>query len=58
MVTEGRNAGGGEVTRTGVLAKLPNSSSGALELDMDGSEYKKGSVRKEKKLPRSSREKQ
>lgn len=39
MVTEGRSAGGGEVARTGVLAKLPHSPSGALQLDMDGSEY-------------------
>ncbi|MPC64665.1 Crustacyanin-A2 subunit [Portunus trituberculatus] len=36
VVTEGRSAGGGEVARTGVLAKLPHSPSGALQLDMDG----------------------
>lgn len=47
MVTEGRNAGGGEVARAGVLAKLPHSPSGALQLDMDGSEYQGGEQREE-----------
>lgn len=37
VVTEGRDAAGGEVARAGVLALLPDSPTGALQLDMDGS---------------------
>ncbi|XP_050700655.1 crustacyanin-A2 subunit-like [Eriocheir sinensis] len=36
VVTEGRDAVGGAVARTGVLARLPDSPTGALQLDMDG----------------------
>lgn len=39
VVTEGRNAFGGEVARTGVLGRLPDSPDGTLQLDMDGSKY-------------------
>lgn len=39
VTTEGLNVEGQTVSKDGVLARLPYSSHGTLQLDMDGSEY-------------------